>query len=82
MSMQWNACVHRLDLSFFSHPKEFWGWGGGGGNGVRIHVNSKGKIPSTGISEENQTHAAAASRTASPTHDQLSYSGPKPVQFV
>ena len=41
-SVRWNACVHRLDLGLYSHPKEFWG------NGVRIHVNSKGKIPSTG----------------------------------
>ena len=40
-SVQWNACVHRLDLDLYSHPKEFWG------NGVRTHVNSKGKIPST-----------------------------------
>ena len=31
-----NACVHRLDLGLYSHPKEFWG------NGVRTHVNSKG----------------------------------------
>ena len=41
-SVRWNACVHRLDLGLYSHPKEF------GGNGVRTHVNSKGKIPSTG----------------------------------
>ena len=40
-SVRWNACVHRLDLSLNSHPKEFWG------NGVRTHANSKGKIPST-----------------------------------
>ena len=40
-SEQWNACLHRLDLGLYSHPKEFWG------NGVRTHVNSKGKIPST-----------------------------------
>ena len=33
---------NRLDLGLHSHPKEFWG------NGVRTHVNSKGKIPSTG----------------------------------
>ena len=37
----WITCVHRLDLSFYSHLKEFWG------NEVRTHVNSKGKIPST-----------------------------------
>ena len=41
-SVRWNACVHRLDLSLYSHPKEFWG------NGVRTHINSKGKIPATG----------------------------------
>ena len=46
------------------------------GNGARAHVNSKGKIPSTGGSEEGQTRAAASCRTASPTHYQLSYSGP------
>ena len=40
-SVWWNACVHRLDLGLYSHPKEFWG------NGVWTHVNSKGKIPST-----------------------------------
>ena len=39
-SVHWNACVHRLDLGLYSHPKEFWG------NGVRTHVNSKRKIPS------------------------------------
>ena len=37
------ACVHRLDLGSYSHPKEFWG------NGVRTHGNSKGKITSTGV---------------------------------
>ena len=42
VSMQWNACVHRQDLSLYSHLKEFLE------NGVRTHVNSKGKIPSTG----------------------------------
>ena len=24
-SVGWNACVHRLDLGLYSHPKEFWG---------------------------------------------------------
>ena len=50
-SMQWNACVHRLDLGLYSHPKEFEASGGGVGGGrdkVITHVNSKGKIPSTG----------------------------------
>ena len=40
--VQWSACVHRLDFSLYSHPKEFWG------NEVRAHVISKGKISSTG----------------------------------
>ena len=38
-SMRWNACVHRLDLGLYSHPKEVFL-----GNGVWTHVNSKGKI--------------------------------------
>ena len=41
-SVRWNPCEHRLVLGLYSHLKEFWG------NGVRTHVNSKGKIPSTG----------------------------------
>ena len=41
-SGRWNAYVHRLDLGLYSPPKEFLG------KGVRTHVNSKGKIPSTG----------------------------------
>ena len=40
-SAGWNACVHRPDLGLYSHVKEFWG------NGVRIHINAKGKIPSS-----------------------------------
>ena len=47
-SMQWNACVHRLDFGLSSHPKEL-------GNGVRTLVHSKGKVPSTGGSEEVRT---------------------------
>ena len=41
-SVRWTACVHRLDLGVYSHPKEFWG------NRVRNHVKSIGIIPSTG----------------------------------
>ena len=37
-SVRRNACVHRLDLSLDSHPKELWG------NRARSHVNSKGNI--------------------------------------
>ena len=73
-SVRWNACVHRLDLSLYSHPKEFWG------NGVRTHVHSQGQIPSTGRPEEDRTHDAASSRTASRTRYRLSYSGPRGKQ--
>ena len=45
-SMRWTECVHRLDLSLYSYSKEFLE------NGVRTHVNFKGKIPSTGGSED------------------------------
>ena len=45
-SVRGNACVHRLDIGLYSHPKEFWG------NGVRTHVNSKRKILSS-PSEKN-----------------------------
>ena len=38
-SVRLNACVHRLDLGLYSHPKVFWG------NGVKTHANSKGKNP-------------------------------------
>ena len=69
-SMQWNACVHRLGLSLYAHPKEFVG------NGVKTHVNSKGKIPSTGGSEEGWTCDSASCRTENPTHSWLSYSSP------
>ena len=34
--MRSNACLHRLDLGLYSHPKELCA------NGVRTHVNSRG----------------------------------------
>ena len=46
------------------------------GNGVRTHVNFKAEISSTGGTEQERTLDAASGRTASPTHYQLSYSGP------
>ena len=42
-SVRWNACVHRLDLSLYSHRKEFWG---NSQNPCVFH--SKKNIPSTG----------------------------------
>ena len=58
------------DYTLVYTSKEF------GGNGVRTHVNSKGRIPFTGISEKDGTHKVASHRIASPTHYPLSYSGP------
>ena len=69
-SMWWNVCVHRLDLTLYSHPKEVLG------NGVRTHVNSKVKTPSTRGSEEGQTWDTASPWTVNPSHYQLSCSDP------
>ena len=68
-SVRWNAYVHRQDFGLYSYPKEF------GENGVQTHVNSKGKIPSTGSSED-RIRDTVSRWTGSPTHYQLSYSGP------
>ena len=74
-SVRWNACVHTLHLSLYSHPNEFWA------NGVRTHVNSKEKISFTGKKNSPQrrkeTLDAASSRTASPTHNQRAIPAPK-----
>ena len=48
-SVQRIAYVHRLDLSLYPHPKEFWEM-------ESAHVNSKGKIPSTVGSQKDQTY--------------------------
>ena len=74
-SVRWNACVHRLDLGLYSHPKEVLG------NGVRTHANSEGNIPSAGSSEEGRNRDAASRRPASPTQDRLSYFDPSSVFF-
>ena len=58
-SVQWNACVYRLDLGLYSHPKEFLG------KGVWTHVNSKGKIPSTRKFSQRRIESATL-WTASP----------------
>ena len=57
-------------ITAISHP-----W-----NGVRTHVDSKGKIRSTGkfSSKKDRTHDMVPRRTASPTHYQLNYSPPPP----
>ena len=72
--VRWNACVHKLDLGLYSHPREFLG------NGVRTHVNSMGKFSLYGKNSPQRTiepmplHHAA---TASPTHYQRAIPAPE-----
>ena len=54
--------MHRLDLSFYSHPKEFLG------NGIRTHVNSKGKSP---VPEVQRVEAAALHHAGQREHSTL-----------
>ena len=65
-SVRWIACVHRLDLGLYSHPKEFFG-----GNGVWTHVNSKGKIPSTRKFPQRRTEPATLWRVSPNTTNKL-----------
>ena len=62
----------RLDL--YSHPKEFFG------NGVRTYPRENPPLPEKFSSEEDCTHDAASSRTASPTNYQSAITAPYPVQ--
>ena len=78
-SVRWNTCVRRLDFGLYSHPKEFLR------NGVRTHVNSKGKIPSTGkilprgvsnprpyIAQDNEPNTLPRSNSGPSTNKQTS----------
>ena len=65
-SVQWNACVHRLDLGLYSHPKRVWG------NGVRTHVKSEGKIP--------WNPRRCTKQDSEPNTLSTSYSGPQNVE--
>ena len=64
--VRWYAHVHRLDLSLYSHPKEF----GGMESEPMLAPREKSPLPEKFSSEEDQTHDAASSRTASPLHYQ------------
>ena len=74
-SVRWNACVHRLDLGLYSHPKEFLG------NGVRTSVNSQGENPSTGNNfPQSRMQPATLYQTGQRGHIlSTSYSGPRSV---
>ena len=71
--VRWNACVHRLDLGLYSHPKEILG------NGVRTILSpwEKSSLPEKFSSEEDQTHDDASSTTASPTRYQWAIPAPQ-----
>ena len=68
--VRWNACVHRLDLGLYSHPKSF----GGIESETMLTSREKSSLLEKSSSEEDRTHNAASCRTVSLTHYQLSYS--------
>ena len=71
-SVRWNACVHRLDLGLYSHPKEVWGIE----SEPMLTPREKSPLPEKFPSKEDRIHDAASSRTASPTHDQRAIPAP------
>ena len=72
-SVRRNACVHRLDLGLYSHPKDVEGM-----ESEPMFTPGKKTLPEG--SEEGRTRHAASRRIASPTHYRLSYSGPLTVK--
>ena len=60
-SVRWNECVHRLDLSLFSHLKEF----GGMESEAMLTPREKSPLPEAQIRVEPMT---ASRRTVSPAH--------------
>ena len=72
-SMRCNACVCRLDLGLYSHPKEFLG------NGVKTHVNSRGKIPSTrrNLVIRGSNPQGCIKQDSDPDTLSIAYSGPQ-----
>ena len=73
-SVRWNACAH-------SHPKEFFffffGGGEGDGSEPMLTPREKSPLPEKFFREEDRTHDAASSRTASPTLYQRAVPGPE-----
>ena len=71
-SVRWYACVHRLDLSLYSHPKEvFREW-----SQNPCYLQGKNPLYWKKLSPEDGTHDPASSRTASPTHYQRAIPAP------
>ena len=71
-SVQWNTYVHGLDLSLYSHPKEF----GGRGEWVWIHVNSKGKKTLYRKNSTQRIKPKILHQAGQPNTLPTSYSGP------
>ena len=65
-SVRWKACVHRLYLGLYSHSKEFWGMD----SEPMSTPREKSPLPEKFSQEEDRTHDAASSRTASSRHYQ------------
>ena len=74
--VRWNACVQRLDLGLYSHPKEFFG---GMESEPMLTPREISPLPEKVSSEEGPTHDAASSRTASPTHYPRAILAPVPA---
>ena len=64
-SLRWNACAHRLDLSLYAYPKEFYGMESEPMSTPREKSPLRKKF-----SSEDRTHNTVSSRTACPTHYQ------------
>ena len=77
-SLRWNACVHRLHLSLYSHPKEF----GGMESEPMLTPREKSLLPEKFSPEENLKHDAASSRTTNPTHYQRAIPAPNHVTIL
>ena len=58
--------MHRLDLSLYSHPKEFWGME----SEPMLTPSEKSPLSEKFSSKEDQTNDAASSGTVGPTHYQ------------
>ena len=72
-SVQWNQCAQTRPRLILSSERVLGDW-------IQIPCYLQGKIPSIGKEsfEEDRTHDAASSRTASPTHYQRAIPAPSP----
>ena len=76
-SVRWNACVHRLDLSFTLIQKSFRGME------LEPMLTPRGKSPLLEklSPEEDRTNDAVQSRTVSPTHYQQAIPAPDEYMY-